>query len=154
MKTRKVVRRVCTLLAVLMFAGTATESVASSKTTVQRYGELAQEKIAMLTDVMQQLVVNCDTGVMAKCRTALELVGVRAGAALEELSRVNPPDCLAAAHSEFTGALATYVEASNESVRGIDADDSAQISSGANKIEQGNAQLEVASSLVDPSKCR
>lgn len=155
MATCNTFMRASMLAAVLCIAPViATDSRASDQApVVKRYKTLVSSKMEANAEAMRQVASGCG-GSVSRCRAALKLVGVLASDALTDLNPATPPDCLTAAHSEITKALALLVAGSNEAVAGIDADNHARVRSGSNKFDQGTAHLRLARTLIENSKCR
>ena len=119
------------------------------------YQRVLNKNGPLIGDAFLNMGSECTGGEVdfSRCRAAAVMAQTTTEKFLSELGRLSVPACLAPANQDVDAALVMYSEGISEVIAGLDADDEAQITKGAELTNRGIPHLNHAGALIKAHPC-
>jgi hypothetical protein len=135
---------------------TAGQSNSSSQLSLAiAYHDVLRANGKLVGDAFLTMGSECtgESADLSRCRVAAVSAQTATQKWLSELGRQSVPACFAPANQEVAAALVMYSEGVTEMIAGLDADNEAQITKGAELANRGVPHLNHATALINTNPC-
>jgi hypothetical protein len=131
----------------------ASPTASSQQALVAAYVAVVTSNSTKDADAFTTLSSECGSGDMSRCRAAAVTAQAANQKFLSDLGRLTVPACLAPINQEVDAALVMYSDGDADVIAGIDGNDTAMITAGADLFTEGTTHLTKATNLMSSKPC-